>query len=508
MITGILFSTCVKEAVPASKQYPFVITLAPENNDSTGITLSGNITDMGRDEILEFGFVYNTEQDPTIENFLIKMEGAAKAGEYNYRITSGLEKGQTYWVRTYVKTTDYLVYGNSNSFTSLGSFRPLIAGFSPVQGHAGTRVVITGSNFSLAPERNLVKFGDISAVVDSASVDRLIVEVPALKENTKVDISLNVAGMDCKAPGSFTVHYSWIKMNNITAGEIQMEAAFTLGDKGYLLGGILYEPGLDYGQWTSRLWEYDMSGDTWTEKKEAPYDPWQGIPLAAFSYGSKGYSIIQNETMNMYEYDPATDQWTLISHYPGQSENLVYFVIGDELYIGLGTDYYMYYNEFYRYSFASNNWTRLNDFPGKPRDGAVAFTLNGKGYMGTGRNYREGAYLTDLWEYDPALDQWTARTGFPGTGRYMGVAFTLGGKGFVGLGTREENYEGYADFWCYDPGKDSWERKDDYPGGGKWLNTAFSNESRVFIAPGSKTDLYSSWSIWRGFNDLWEFVDN
>jgi N-acetylneuraminic acid mutarotase len=357
------------------------------------------------------------------------------------------------------------------------------------------------------PEWNIVKFGDKTAILVSASPGRLVVEAPALFANTEVAVSVEVAGMEKTAPECFAFIYNWYEMSSFTAGEVFAAKGFTIGNKGYLFGGFLYNPDIASNpRLTFRLWEYDMDGNSWSEKQKAPDD----IITCIFScsYGNKGYIISQNETKDMYEYDPATNNWTVVSRYPGQSHNLTGFVIGDELYTGLGTDYYLYYNEFYRYSFASKTWTRLNDFPGMPRDGSVAFTLNGKGYMATGRNYMHGRYLADLWEYDPDLDQWSAKAAFPGAGRYMATAFTMGGKAYVGLGTREDNFSGYPDLWRYDAEKDSWERKDNYTGGGKWLNVVFSNEQRAFVGPGTRTDLNSSWMIWRGFKDIWEFVEN
>ena len=60
-------------------------------------------------------------------------------------------------------------------------------------------------------------------------------------------------------------------------------------------------------------------------------------------------------------------------------------------------------------------WTQKASMPGTARNSAVAFTVNGKGYLGTG--YDGENYLKDFWEYDPTSNQWTQQADYPGSGR-------------------------------------------------------------------------------------------
>src|SRR5205823_2846144 len=95
-------------------------------------------------------------------------------------------------------------------------------------------------------------------------------------------------------------------------------------------------------------------------------------------------------------------------------------------------------------------------FPGSARSGAVAFTLNGKGYVGNGYNIVNGSNhpLRDFWEFDPAggtAGTWKriADFGSPnvlaqdtvGTRRYGCGAFTVQNRAFVGWGVDVNNFD-------------------------------------------------------------------
>ena len=79
-----------------------------------------------------------------------------------------------------------------------------------------------------------------------------------------------------------------------------------------------------------------------------------------------------------------------------------------------------------------NKWTSITPFGGTPRRAAVAFSLNGKAYVGTGH---DGFSKNDFWEYDPALNTWTQKNDFSGSPRYGAVAFVVNGKVYIGGGT-------------------------------------------------------------------------
>lgn len=106
--------------------------------------------------------------------------------------------------------------------------------------------------------------------------------------------------------------------------------------------------------------------------------------------------------------------------------------------------------------------------PGSGRASAVAFAINGKGYITLGRtapNSKDS--INYLWEYTPETDSWTKKKSFPGKSRAKGIAAVVNGKAYVGLGfygkaTLTANF--VNDFWCYDPQTDEWSSMAGFPG--------------------------------------------
>lgn len=104
-------------------------------------------------------------------------------------------------------------------------------------------------------------------------------------------------------------------------------------------------------------------------------------------------------------------------------------------------------------------WKRIADFPNGARQMAVAFVINGKGYVGTGK--LDNKYFSDLWEYSPETDSWKKMADFPGEARSHAIGFEMNGKGYIGFGTGTNG--SYHDLWEYDPETNLWTFKNDNP---------------------------------------------
>ena len=145
------------------------------------------------------------------------------------------------------------------------------------------------------------------------------------------------------------------------------------------------------------------------------------------------------------------------------------------------------------YSQAGNFWTKKNDFSGLKRERAVAFTIDGKAYVGTGVDTAEVVHK-DFWEYDPFLDAWTQVADLPASVRRNAVGFSIGSLGYVGTGIDSASASApfsqiLKDFWSYDPTLNSWTQKADYPGGsgsGIYFATGFSIGNFGYICAGKR----------------------
>ena len=199
---------------------------------------------------------------------------------------------------------------------------------------------------------------------------------------------------------------------------------------------------------------------------------------------------------DVYEYNPATNQWTAKAPFIGTPVfGSTTAIVNNKAYLFFGDDWdiaYWKHNEVYSYDPALNAWAYVTAFPGDGRRDAVGFTIGNKIFIGTGNNnsYIE---LNDWWEFNPANNQWIARASFLGTPRSQAVGFTVNGKGYLGTGGVED----VKDFWEYDPATNTWQGINEFAGAGRENSMSFVLGNRAFIVAGTSGINY---------NDCWEFV--
>jgi N-acetylneuraminic acid mutarotase len=146
------------------------------------------------------------------------------------------------------------------------------------------------------------------------------------------------------------------------------------------------------------------------------------------------------------------------------------FAIGNKIYVGLGyydphgisTPNVGLLSDFWEYNTITDEWTERAPFAygNSPRMNAVAFVVNGKGYVGFGQG-NSGPYYNDLWEYNPQTDSWTQKSSCPAIGRHSAVATNVANSGYVGTGWSTNTY--LNDWWKYTPSTDSWVQLASFP---------------------------------------------
>jgi N-acetylneuraminic acid mutarotase len=237
--------------------------------------------------------------------------------------------------------------------------------------------------------------------------------------------------------------------------------------------------------------------DAWTQK--ADFSGGYRYEAVGFSINDKGYvgtgygrDIIGNfsRAKDFWEYDPQTDVWAQRMDFGGVERNrAVGFSINGKGYVGTG-----YGNDnktlkdFWEYDPQTDVWTKKADFGGGERDFSVGFSINDKGYVGTGIG--GGSAHGDFWEYDTQTNAWTRKADFGGQWLISAVGFSINDKGYMGLG-------GYNDFWEYDPQIDAWTQKADFAGDSRSKPVGFSIKNKGYIG--------TNISEGSPFNDFWEY---
>ncbi|MBP9882027.1 MAG: T9SS type A sorting domain-containing protein [Chitinophagales bacterium] len=248
-----------------------------------------------------------------------------------------------------------------------------------------------------------------------------------------------------------------------------------------------------------------LAPDTWSQKSDLrgiARNHAVGFSIDGKGYMGTGFRYVENKWQKTYykdfwEYDPEYDVWKQKADFGGGTRGYaVGFSIGEKGYIGTGykfdKDYNeIYYKDFWQYDPILNSWTQKADFGGTARSGAVGFSIEDKGYLGTGST-------NDFWEYDPLTDIWKQRSDFAGSSRGYAVGFSIEKKGYVGTGTAGLYGNAYIDFWEYDPNTDTWKQKMDFGGAARGRAVGFSIGEKGYIGTG-----FGANSTY--FNDFWEY---
>jgi hypothetical protein len=346
------FHSCKKDAVTEPTDYPYIIFSEVNDITSDGATFNANITNLGNQRILDYGFVWNdSTSKPTINSIIKSLGNNPSIGEFSYRVNSDLEKGKTFNVRAYVITDKVIVYSNNNSFISEGCLPPVINKFYPDSGSAGHVVTIIGKNFSSKLSNNKIYFGTLQANVVKYNSDTLLVQCPNTLQTIFTNISLEVANQQTMSQLKFMLINPWERLKDFPDGHRFGSFSFVIGDKGYTASG---RNSLNTFA-SSELWQYDPKLDKWDAKSNFLGTP--RYDASAFTLNGKGY-------------------------------------------VCFGTDAnYQYLKDIWEYDPINNQWSQKIDFPGNPRVSQAVLVLNNKAYfINTSK---------ELWCYDPILNNWS-----------------------------------------------------------------------------------------------------
>ncbi|WP_423127668.1 Kelch repeat-containing protein [Gaoshiqia sp. Z1-71] len=246
---------------------------------------------------------------------------------------------------------------------------------------------------------------------------------------------------------------NWSQMAKFEGVGRRSAVAFTASGKLYV--GTGYDG-------TSRLkdfWAYNPTDNTWTRIEDFGGTARRGA--VAFSINNIGYVATGDDTnylKDMWAYNPATDEWTESTSVGGSKRrDAVVFVINNKAYIAGGVNNGLYVSDFHSFDPETEIWSKLrnisdntaeafDDDYNMERTFAVAFAVNGKGYIATGG---KGSPGTTTWEYDPLTDLWQEKTSLEGAARQEAVAFVLNDVAFVGLGRNSSYY--FEDIWRFEP---------------------------------------------------------
>ncbi len=182
--------------------------------------------------------------------------------------------------------------------------------------------------------------------------------------------------------------------------------------------------------------------------------------IGNLGYVGTGYNYNRDERLkDFWAYNPDEDNWQQIASLDagGRAKarsGAVAFSVNEKGYVGLGKNEDSMLGDFWVYDPANNTWDTLNAVNQGPsaRYGAVAFAINNIGYVGTGN---DGSNQMDLWAYDPASNSWTEKNSYQSKVSEA-VAFVLNGRGYICTGYHNDYNK---DLYAYNPDNNTWEAK-------------------------------------------------
>lgn len=182
------------------------------------------------------------------------------------------------------------------------------------------------------------------------------------------------------------------------AGTARYDAvAFVLNGKGYVGCGT-------DGNYLKDMWQFDPSGNggqgSWEQKASVGGSKRSAamafvVNNTAYVFGGNNNGEIQQD---LWAYNESDNLW--------EEKNKIYDATDDSF---------------------------DDDYGSIARQNGVTFIIDNLVYLATGEG-GSGSINSTTWRYDPTSDRWIEKTAFEGTGRTGAIAFTLQNRGFVGTG--------------------------------------------------------------------------
>jgi len=151
-----------------------------------------------------------------------------------------------------------------------------------------------------------------------------------------------------------------------------------------------------------------------------------------------------------WEYNIIKDEWSEIKSFTAEARiSPISFVIGNYAIVGTGRSN-TEFNNFRKYNSVISDWEEIANHENlEARYDAVAFSLNGKGYLVGGISNR--VIMNDVWQYDLELDSWEKMNNFP-VSFNGGISISGNNRVFTGFGSSGSSRK----LWEYNEKTDDW----------------------------------------------------
>jgi len=474
MLFAILSAGCIKDAEIPDPGYPLVMTFV--SSDSESIKFIGEIMTEGNQEIISYGFVYETQHGQKVDSIHFKGKPENK---FSIELQSGFTPDVLYHLRAFVQTTNHYVFGNSLDFKFNYSKPVELYNYTPFRGTTGDTIVIEGKYFSPSINGNIVIFGSDTGKVVIAEVGKIYVKVPEVPVDQICHISVKTPSSFSSFEGDFERWYNWERIwdsipgyyqNGTKAGNYMVMYDYwekTLMTCNLLTGmsnPATQFPGTDNSKndpvftcmemayimcnYSKQLWQYDPVTGDWKRKQDIPEE------LVTYQkpmvIGSIAYFLVDNNvTVQLWAYDALTNVWTLKTNLPeAPSHSVLSFATENKGYFCSDRNGKI---EVYEFDPDSCTIKFLSTYPGKGVKNLAGFFINGKIYIGLGHYDYFEYQAEDLWEFNNHTLEWKKSFSFPNHEGYIGYSSKIFSKD--GYLTRNYFSSKKTEVYYFDPAK-------------------------------------------------------
>lgn len=177
----VIFSCDKKEQKP---DFPLIFTGEVTEISKDGAVFSATFKNLDTELITDFGFVWSTQEDITIDNpYKHSFTLPVNQEYYSYRNTNSLQANAVYYVRTFVEYDNVVYYGKTVSFNSLGSKAPKILNIIPSKACFGDTVKINIGEVLLDTAIYKVFFNQDETKIISKSDSSLLIIIPYISNS-------------------------------------------------------------------------------------------------------------------------------------------------------------------------------------------------------------------------------------------------------------------------------------------------------------------------------------
>ena len=472
IILVFLFAGCTEEETPI-RDFTRLETLEVTDINESGAVFNAKIITLGKEEITEYGFVWDDESIPTVTSHdRVIISGSPDGMTFSATGAVNLKNGTTYNLRSYVRDQDFIVYGKQVTFTSKGGLPPVISSFSPESGNVDDTVRVSGNNFSFVREENQLLFGTVQANILSASDTLLTCLVPKNDNQFSVKISVTVADRQAVSTGNF--EYSGATLSDFNPKSGTFGDIITISGNGFrpnLIENKVFIGGKEAIITSATVNEINAIIPNTVDASSNTVMVTIGAASSSFPEPFvmdqpiiTGLNLTEGFTGDILEvvgdnFNPEIEgNSLLLSGNPAEiisaSNTSISFRIPTGIYASREIPLTI---QAAGYSIQSNEtitildtWLRKADIPGNNRVTGVGFSVDGFGYAGLG-------FDDEIWKYNPGDNTWQRISDFPAGPNSQALSFVVNGQAYVGGGnTSSTDLTGSSDFWRYDRSTDSW----------------------------------------------------